>query len=167
MAHSADFNHLLSELDAIAKRSGGRELTRDNVVLSLQIIARLLNGALPVDISEIEPGVWLSVNHSVAEHIRMLADAISDLDFGLTSPLLKPSSTSKSTAKRPADLREKDRVLCEALLIFKQRHRIATLKEAARRLSRELTKNGYRRRGQQLTGLSLLRIYNNYYNSMR
>ena len=156
------FEELLDELRRAAEKPGGSEFTRPNVLQTLRIIARHLEDALLVDVSEIEPGVWMSYTHVAPEHLHLLAEAISDLDRGIVCDMLRLGSIKKLGAARAADLRDRDRVLCETLLIYKAHHGITHLNKAARRLAKELGKNGYRRKGALLTGLSLLRIFNSY-----
>lgn len=164
--HDDRFGNLLDELLQIAAAQGvhssnvEQQFKRANILLYLEIITRHLAEGLEIDQGELGNGVKLTFTHPVAEHLRMLSEAIADLDLGLVDDILQKSSVN-SGSRLKARQREKDRVILEALLTYQRKQKIPSLRVAARKFCREI-ETKYRRRGEILRPSELLALYYRY-----
>jgi hypothetical protein len=153
----ADYDALLVSLRELTSAPSGGDFTRTNLIALLDVLTSHLGKALATQESELEDGTHVELEHPVVSQLAELASALEDLDRGLTDPALRAYKHG-ANATLPWNVRDQDKALVEALKVYRSYHNLDTEKDAAGKMAKVLNATGYRRRGKQLTGKSLLRL---------
>jgi hypothetical protein len=148
---------LLTELEGLDLEGGAEGFTRPALISVLEVVSQHIDRVLEVSHGTLEDGQLVVSAHPVVTQLNGLIDALKDLDTGITDPIFKPNEHG-ANATLPWRVREQDAALVEAIAVFQSIKGIARQKEAAKQMAAQLNKNGYRRRGKQMTGTSLQRL---------
>lgn len=148
---------LLAELDGLDIEEGEEGIARPAVISVLEVVRHHIDQVLEVSHGNLEDGQLIVGPHPVVVHLDGLIAALRDLDTGITDPIFKPYEHG-ANATLPWRVREEDTALVEAIAVFKSIKGIASQNEATKEMAAQLKKNGYRRRGKQMTGASLRRL---------
>lgn len=148
-------DELLKDLKSLTSTPEGAEFNRKNIIALLGVLNQHLGGALETPVVTLEDGTEVVEEHPTGALLRVLEEALKDLDIGLTDPVLKPVSHG-ANATLPWNVREHDRQLREFLRVVQQVKGISQLKKAARQLATILKEIGSTRKGRILTSGDIL-----------
>lgn len=150
-----DFD-LQAEIEALISEPEGGVFCRPNLVRLLQVIAEHIDQRMAPTIGSLD-GQDLIAQHTASLQLTSLAEALSDLDLGITDPVLAPAP-SKKTASRDWRKRREDRDLIEAFIVFQRTKGIKQQKAAAVALAKLMNETDFpyrngRVKSSQLVGL--------------
>ncbi len=148
---------LLAKLENLDLQGGAEGFTRPALISLLEVVSQHIDQVLEVPHGTLEDGQLVVGVHPVVDQLNGLIAALKDLDTGITDPIFRPYEHG-ANATLPWRVREEDAALVEAMAVFQSIKGIASQKEATKQMAAQLNKNGYRRRGKQLTGASLRRL---------
>ena len=147
-----------SMLNALREAAEGEEreiFNRTNVIGVLEVLVEHLGPLLEEPLVQDEAHEVV-VEHTAVYQLRALAAALRDLDIGRTDQIFDAYEHG-ANATLPWDVRESDAALIEALGIYQRKYKLTQI-DAATKLAKDLTANGFRRRGKTLSGESLQRL---------
>ena len=150
---------LLEDLRSLTSTPKGGEFNRKNIIALLEVLNQHLGSALATPSGTLEDGTEVVEEHPAAALLRMLGEAIGDLDIGKVDDVFRRTPT-KANATRPWRIREDHKLLIEALEIFQQLEGIHTRSDAARRMASKL--NSGVPHTKRLNKQAILNIYNRY-----
>lgn len=145
-------------LDALREAADGEEradFNRANVIGILKVLTEHLGPLLEEPLVQ-DQHYEAVVEHAAVGQLRALVLALEDLNTGLTDPVFKPEERG-ANATLPWHVRETDAALIELLRIYQTKYKLTQI-AAAKKLARDLTARGFRRRGMTLTGNGLQRL---------